>query len=146
MEHLLNNYIFTSRLCDSFTNIFQKSDRDRGCIFNTLTRWRKNYLDNEIIRSAWTLTPKFIIWNVWKERNRRIFKDEKRTLKCLFEQILTQHKETVSTIMRNLPKNPPSDADMRVLRHLGLKGLLPQGMNKKVRILDTKQDYWNPPP
>lgn len=48
--------------------------------------------------------------------------------------------------MRNPPNNPPSDADMRILRQLDMQGLIPQGMDRKVRIMDTEQDYWHPPP
>eukprot|EP00253_Pinus_taeda_P005372 PITA_05372 len=93
MEHLLNNYIFTSSLWDYFANIFQRSNSDRGCIFNTLNRWRNNCSGNEIHGTAWALTPSFIIWNVWKERNKRIFRNEKRSLHCLLKQTLTQLKE-----------------------------------------------------
>jgi len=40
MEHLLNNCIFTFRLWDTFTTIFQQIDRDKGSIVNTLNNWR----------------------------------------------------------------------------------------------------------
>eukprot|EP00253_Pinus_taeda_P017157 PITA_17157 len=88
MEHLLSNCIFTSRLWDSFATIFQQSDRDKGIIINTLNNWRRNLSDYEVLGSAWALTPSFIIWNVWKERNNRIFKNEKKSSLYLFEQIL----------------------------------------------------------
>ena len=77
MEHLLNNCIFTSRLWDSFATIFQQTNRDKGSIINTLNNSRRNFSNYEILGSAWALTPSFIIWNVWKERNNRIFKNEK---------------------------------------------------------------------
>lgn len=79
MEHLLSNCIFTSRLWDSFAAIFQQSDRDIGSLFNTLTKWRKKFLDNEVLGLAWALTQSFIIWNVWKERNNTIFKNVKKS-------------------------------------------------------------------
>eukprot|EP00253_Pinus_taeda_P035878 PITA_35878 len=99
MEHLLNNCIFTSRLWDSFASIFQQSDRDIGSLFNTLTNWRKNFSDNEVLSSAWALTPCFIIWNVWKERNNRIFKNAKKSPQDLYDLILKQIKETVGTVV-----------------------------------------------
>jgi len=79
MEHLLNNCIFTSYLWDIFATIFQQSDRDRG---------RKKKSDYEMLSSAWALTPRFIIWNICKERNKRILRDEKNPPHRLFEIIL----------------------------------------------------------
>lgn len=75
MEHVLNNCIFFSYLWDSFAIIFQKSDRDKESIIHTLNNWRINFSDNEFLNLAWALISSFIIWNVWKERNKRIFKN-----------------------------------------------------------------------
>jgi len=86
LEHLLNNFIFTSWLWDFFATIFQQSNRDRGSIISTLINWRKS--DNEILNSVWAHTPSFIIWNVWKQRNKRIFKEEKNPPQHLLEIIL----------------------------------------------------------
>jgi len=44
----------------------------------------------------------------WKERNKRIFKEERNPSLHLLEQILKQLKETVGIIVRDIPKNPPS--------------------------------------
>lgn len=107
IEHLLNSFIFTSRLWDFFANIFNQSDRDKDSITNTLNNWRNYGSDNEALNTTWALFPSFIIWNVWKERNKRIFKEEKNTSLHLLEQILKQLKETIGTTVRDLPKNPP---------------------------------------
>lgn len=88
MEHLLNSCIFTSWLWDTLATILQQSDRDRGSIISTLNDWRRNFLDYEILSSTWALTPIFIIWNIWKERNKRTFKDENNPPHHLFEIIL----------------------------------------------------------
>ena len=88
MEHLLNSCIFTSKLWDIFATIFKQSDRDKESITNTLSSWRKFFSDYEVLNFAWVLLPSFIIWNVWKERNKRIFKEEKNPSLHLLEQIL----------------------------------------------------------
>eukprot|EP00253_Pinus_taeda_P003861 PITA_03861 len=77
MEHILNNCSFPSKLWESFASIFQQSDRDLGSITNTLNNWRSNFKNNEVLSITWALTPGFIIWNTWKERNNRIFKGGK---------------------------------------------------------------------
>jgi len=122
LEHLLNNCIFTSWLWDLFVVIFQQSDRDIRSIISTLINWRKNFSDNEILNSAWALVPSFIIWNVWKERNKRIFKGEKKPPQHLLELILKRLKETVGTTVRNLPPKPPSDTDSKISGSWGCRG------------------------
>lgn len=52
----------------------------------------------------------------------------------------------VGTIVWNLPKKPPSVTELRILSQLGLQGLIPQGLDRKVLILDSKLDFWHPPP
>eukprot|EP00253_Pinus_taeda_P021775 PITA_21775 len=101
---------------------------------------------NEVLATNWALFPSFIVWNVWKERNNRISKDEKRTSHYIFELILKQLKETVSTIVRNLPKNPPSTTNLRILCELGLQGISPQGLDRNIISLRDANDFWHPPP
>eukprot|EP00253_Pinus_taeda_P034699 PITA_34699 len=119
IEHLLNTCIFTSRLWDGFAQIFQQSDRNIGSLINTLTKWRRNFSDNEVLGSTWALTPSFIIWNICKERNNRIFKNVKKSSQCIFDLILKQIKEM---------------------------GLVPQCLIKKVSTIDTELDFWHLPP
>jgi len=146
MEHILNSCSYTTWLWDSFSTIFHQTDRDMRSITNTLIKWRGNYLENEYLNLAWALTPSFIIWNVWKERNKRIFKNEKVIPLRLFDPILKQLKETVSISVRNLPKNPPSEVELITLRQLGMEGIIPQGLSKKNIIIETEKDFWHPPP
>lgn len=89
--------------------------------------------------------PSFIIWNVWKERNKGIFKEEKNSSLHLLERILKQLKKTVSTIVRVLPKNPPSKAELTFLRKLGMQGFIPQGLDTKITMREMVKDSWNPP-
>jgi len=61
-------------------------------------------------------------------------------------QILSQIKETVGTLLQTYPNNPPSDVDLQILLQLGMQGLIPQGMNGKVKKLAIEKDFWHPPP
>jgi len=61
--------MFSSSLWDSFAFIFHQKDRDKNNICNTLTNWRRDFLDNEVLTIAWALFPSFIVWNVWKDKN-----------------------------------------------------------------------------
>lgn len=146
IEHLLNSCIFTDRTWDFFTNIFKQSDREKESIANTLNNWRNNFSDNEVLNSSWELLLSFIIWNVWKERNKRIFKEVKTASLSLVELIVKQLKETFGTTVRILPKIPPSVEELRILQLLDMQGVIPQGIDKKESMRDNVEEFWHPPP
>lgn len=50
---------------------------------------------------------------------------------------MKQLKETVGTIVRDLPKNPPSELELRILRQLDLQGLIPQDLDRKIIMRKT---------
>eukprot|EP00253_Pinus_taeda_P003909 PITA_03909 len=119
MEHLLNLCQFTSTLWNWVASIFRQTDRDIGSINRTLRNWRRNFSENEIINKAWALVLGFLIWDVWKEHNNRIFKNRIGTSQSIMTQIIRQLKET---------------------------GLFPQGISKTVSHITVDKDIWQPPP
>lgn len=82
IEHLINLCSFSAKIWDWVASSFRQTDKDRLSISNTLTKWRKNFSENEIINKAWMLVISFVIWNIWKEHNMRIFKNKARALAC----------------------------------------------------------------
>eukprot|EP00253_Pinus_taeda_P035229 PITA_35229 len=108
MEHLLNLYPFTSTLWNWMASIFRQTDRDIGSITSTLKNWRKNFSVNEIINNAWDLVPGFIIWDVWKECNNRIFKKKFGSPQSIMAQIISQLKETIGALIKPPPKTASS--------------------------------------
>lgn len=92
---------------------------------------RNNFSNNEILNSAWDLLPGFVIWNLWKERNKRIFKGVKIASLSLVKMLVKQLKEIVDTTVRNIPENPPSVEELRILQLLDMQGLIPQGLDRK---------------
>lgn len=77
-----------------------------------------------MLNQEWALTPRFIIWNVWKERNKRIFKEGKTNPQKLYDLILKKIREIVSTTVRNIPESPPSIMELRTLRLLGFHNII----------------------
>lgn len=90
--------------------------------------------------------PSIIIWNVWKERNKRIFKDEKTSPLRLLDLILKQIRETISTTIRNYPKNPPTENEMRTLRQLRMQEIITNGLSGREGKLGKDKVLWQPPP
>lgn len=48
------------------------------------------------LSSIWLVTPSLILWELWKERNRGIFRGEKETLRRCLNRIINAIEETVS--------------------------------------------------
>lgn len=101
MDHLLNLCSFTSTLWNWVATIFRQMDKDRGSITSTLKKWRKIFFDNEIINRAWALILGFLIWDVWKEWNNRVFKNRQGSLVNIMAQILRHLKETMGALIKN---------------------------------------------
>jgi hypothetical protein len=64
----------------------------------TIELWSDNPYNNPILNRVWETFPGFLMWNVWKERNRRIFKDKMLTRAQLWEIISINVKESISVV------------------------------------------------
>jgi hypothetical protein len=79
MNHLLNTCPYTAQLWDQVAVIMRTSDRTRDCIRATITNWREQAFHSPLLNRIWQLLPGFILWQTWKERNRRIFRNSPLT-------------------------------------------------------------------
>jgi hypothetical protein len=94
-NHLLDECAYTAELWDWAASIFRQSDRIRGNIAATIKLWRENYNDQAEVNLCWILTPGMIIWSTWKERNRRIFRNQSWPEGKIKETITSMIRETV---------------------------------------------------
>jgi hypothetical protein len=74
MNHLLNSCHYTAQIWDQAAIIMRTSDRSRDSILATITNWRDQAFHSPLLNRVWQLLPGFILWQTWKERNRRTFK------------------------------------------------------------------------
>jgi hypothetical protein len=97
MNHLLDECTYTTEIWDWAAGIFRQSNRIRGNISATINIWKENYNENEEVNLCWTLIPGMIIWEIWKERNRRIFRNQSWPEGKIKETIISMTKETVQS-------------------------------------------------
>jgi hypothetical protein len=74
MNHLLNSCHYTAQIWDQATLIMRTSHRCRDNMLTTISNWRDQDFHPPLLNRVWKLLPGFILWQTWKERNRRIFK------------------------------------------------------------------------
>ena len=121
MNHLLDECIYTTKILDRVEGIFRQSDRTRGNICTTINNWHENYNKNEEVNLCWTLILGMIIWTIWKERNRCIFKNEIIWEGNIKEKIISMTRETVQSRNYQNGKAQLVDRDCRVLEYFHLK-------------------------
>jgi hypothetical protein len=61
---------------DKGDELFRRSDRIRNETQRTIEEWGKYILLNPIFNQVWNTFPIFLMWNIWKERNKIFFKNK----------------------------------------------------------------------
>jgi hypothetical protein len=87
----------------------------------TINIWKENYSENEEVNLCWTLIPGMIIWAIWKERNRRIFRNQSWTTGKIKETIISITRETIQSRNCQTGRAQLTDQDLRVLEAFQLK-------------------------
>jgi hypothetical protein len=145
-NHLLDECSYTTEIWDWAAGIFRQSNRIRGNINATINNWNEGYNENEMVNLCWNLTSGMIIWAIWKERNRRIFRNESIPTERIKEAIVSQIRETVQSRNCNKEKSQLTDQDSRILDFFHLKewrNNIPVGRNPQLQIGARN---WTPPP
>jgi hypothetical protein len=121
MNHLLDECNYTTKIWDWAASIFRQSNRTRGNISATINNWNESYRKNEMVNLYWNLMPGMIIWAIWKERNRRIFRNKSLPEGKLKEAIISQIRETVQSRNCQTGKVQPTGQDSSILEFFHLK-------------------------
>jgi len=75
-DHIFNDCREASIIWDKGVTLFKQSNRAQGDIIYTLEHSRVNPYKNPILNKEWNSFPMFLLLNLWKECNRRIFKHQ----------------------------------------------------------------------
>ena len=90
VDHILIHFVKTRELWTFLLAFFGVTWLFPNSVRNLLLQWKVKGLPKKI-RAVWRLAPICLFWCVWKERNRRTFKDEdlsEQGLKDLFFRTL----------------------------------------------------------
>jgi hypothetical protein len=95
-NHLLNLCPYSSCIWDHSANIMRTTDRNCTGLRETIEDWRSSTFHSPILNRIWQFLPGFILWKIWKERNRRIFNSVTRNWQDVWTTIHTNINETIS--------------------------------------------------
>jgi hypothetical protein len=71
------------------------SDKNHLGIRKTIEKWWDSIFQYPILNRIWQLLPGFILWQIWKEKNRRIFKSSSLRWQDVWAKIHSNIKETI---------------------------------------------------
>eukprot|EP00253_Pinus_taeda_P017716 PITA_17716 len=80
-NHLLINCPFAKTLWINTKRTFGKPENAPSEFNEVVFQWNKEIFQCKVVRRAWDLISGFVLWMIWKERNRRISRTQQRNRK-----------------------------------------------------------------
>ena len=75
----------------------RRSNQNRSSIKDTIENWDSITYNNPILNQIWLLLPGFILWQIWKERNKRIFHSKQSPTKDIWQTVVKLIRETIQS-------------------------------------------------
>jgi hypothetical protein len=117
MNHLLNSCSYTAQLWDQVAIIMRKSDRRRESVIDTIANWRDKAFLSPLLNRIWQLLPGFILWQIWKERNRRVFRNLSQPWQSCWHNCRTHVLETISLQHWTEDQGSSNPSELPILQH-----------------------------
>lgn len=87
IQQLLIRCAFSTHLWNEAAKNFQRTNLDQDSITKTLENWTQYPYHNNILNRIWQLTPSFLLWHTWKERNNKIFRETSKSAEQVWERL-----------------------------------------------------------
>ena len=78
LEHLLNKFSIADFMWHNLPTLFQQTVRNKESIQHIIENCRRGGYQSPVVNGARSLLVGFLLWVFCKERNMRMFQDEKR--------------------------------------------------------------------
>ena len=93
--HLLDLCHFAGEIWDTATKVCNRSHRVHDNVVSTIEQWPSSPFRNNLLNYLRDHIPGSLVWNLWKERNRHIFEDKKRTCYQIWQNIRLHIQEVL---------------------------------------------------
>ena len=146
MNHLLDTCEFASSLWDKGAQLFRRSDRRRGTPDISIQQWGEEPFSNPILNRLWSVLPGFLLWNVWKERNRRIFDHTYKSCDEVWGRIRTLMMDSLKLCSWGDQDLKAPAAEMIILNNWGITSIPVSIKPNMTPLLESDSpDSWSPP-
>jgi ribonuclease HI len=144
-EHLFNGCSYSQRIWDQGAQIMRRSGQNRSSIRETIGHWGDIIFSNPILNHIWTLLPGFILWQIWKARNKSIFHSSNSSSDLTWNNVVAHIKETIrSRSWKGSDKNCHND-ELSILQNWQIN-LDDLSTAQTPRTHTPSPSSWTPPP
>eukprot|EP00253_Pinus_taeda_P001855 PITA_01855 len=138
-EHLLNGCAAAQFQWEQTKILFATTTRNSRDIIQTLSDWGEGKFQRKIVRRAWSISAGFNVWNLWRERNSRIFKGKSTGPEEIWKRTLKQIKESILAENWADEDWKTAEAETEILKKLNVdQGMIYQQVSKQNRQLASQ--------
>jgi len=144
--HLMQNCQTGRKLWEKVAFRCQREGRVQGDLKATLREWSQKPFQSNLLNNLWQLIPGLLMWNIWKERNRRIFKDQMMPLDQIWNKFHQNIMETLSITAWHTEDLPTTPLEKAIWGNWEPQ-IKQNSINKKNLTLHSQEaTSWSPPP
>jgi hypothetical protein len=145
LEHLFNRCPFSQWIWDQGAQAMRRMNQNRISIRDTIENWDLLSFKNPILALIWLLLPGFTLWQIWKERNKRIFHSKASTPELVWGQISKIIRETIRSKNWKQEDTKCDPEEQCILQHWQLS-LNNQPVVNPSNPRKSSPTTWSPPP
>eukprot|EP00253_Pinus_taeda_P008598 PITA_08598 len=145
--HLMHLCPLSRRIWEKISFRCQKEVRNQGDINNMLRSWPQQPYQSNILNILWQIIPGTVMWNIWKERNQKVFKDQALNLEQIWTIIKQNLQETLSIKDWSQEDMPSNNKEQAIWNNWQLQITTPKPAQSTSTSKRTKTlTQWIPPP
>lgn len=81
---------------ETLTFRWKRPCRLLGDIRSTISNWNPEPYNNKILNKLWTILRGLLLWTIWKETNKWVFKIKKTSIEIIWNNLRQNIKETLA--------------------------------------------------
>ena len=129
LQHLLDSCPLANQLWEKASFRCQRRCKLENKITNSIRQWQRDPYKSEILNHLWRLVPELVLWSIWKERNKRIFKNQCSSIDNIWNLLCKNLQETLMLRSWKEEDWPTLDNEKTIMKNWQIH--LTQGSHKQ---------------
>eukprot|EP00253_Pinus_taeda_P029073 PITA_29073 len=145
-QHLLDSCPLANQIYNKISFRCQRRCKVNNDIIDTIRQWPKSPYSCAILNHLWNIIPGITLWNIWKERNRRIFKNQNSTIEIIWNRLKGNLRETMHLHPWAKEDFPTADNEKNILENWELQIHQETTTSQRTNRNIKDNSRWIPPP